>query len=237
MSLCRAGPSWRLSKRCWPRHRRTPLAFCSAKLHTLLSALEVVSRCVPPAASRATVLCVALSIYVSRLDTLAFVASFLAQSFSPTPTELHDVVDFDALFTGTLVAELTNTHEAYRIVRRRICELIGQWASVRFDKTGKLGLRTGLYQLMVNLLGPGEDLVVRITAMGTLKSVVNDFGFQADEFLPHLNGVMGALFQLLVDVEQCESKMKVLDMINELVDRMGPSIQVNLGAMQGWVVP
>lgn len=155
--------------------------------------------------------------------------------FAPTPTELHDFVDFDKLFVDTLVHELANKHDAYKVIRRRVCEVIGQWGPVKFDKQGNMGLRRVLFEVLANMLDRNEDLVVRITAMTTLDSIVDDFGFHAEDLLPHLNATMENLFKLLVDVEQCESKMKVLHMITELVERMGSSIQKFSATLAGYL--
>ena len=92
--------------------------------------------------------------------------------------DLYEVVDFDALFQGTLIAELRNQAPQYKVVKRRVIWLIGQWVSVSFDRNGDKGLRRGLYEAIVHLMNPSQDMVVRITSSVTLKSAINDFGFK-----------------------------------------------------------
>eukprot|EP00729_Bicosta_minor_P023311 gene23311-26811_t len=132
--------------------------------------------------------------------------------------DLYEVVDFDALFQGTLIAELRNQAPQYKVVKRRVIWLIGQWVSVSFDRNGDKGLRRGLYEAIVHLMNPSQDMVVRITSSVTLKSAINDFGFKTSlkAFLPFLNQMVTSLFQLLHDVKQCQTKMQVLDVITLL---------------------
>eukprot|EP00041_Stephanoeca_diplocostata_P032001 m.1012178 g.1012178 ORF g.1012178 m.1012178 type:complete len:168 (+) comp24065_c0_seq14:1916-2419(+) len=104
--------------------------------------------------------------------------------------ELYDVVDFDALFTATILPDLEITHPEYKIIHRRALCTVGQWTSVKFDKSGCLGLRAHVYQVLVKLMAPSVDLVVRITAVETLEQVVDDFEFWPEVLLPYLSDLM-----------------------------------------------
>ncbi|RZF41127.1 hypothetical protein LSTR_LSTR016638 [Laodelphax striatellus] len=68
----------------------------------------------------------------------------------------------------TLSAELKGSDTNYRIIRRRIALLLGQWTCVKFARH----LRPALYVAMLALLHCGEDCVVRLTAANTVKSAV-----------------------------------------------------------------
>ena len=142
--------------------------------------------------------------------------------------DLYDVVDFDALFQGTLISELQNPAPQYKVVKRRVIWLIGQWVSINFDQRGDKGLRRGLYEAILHLLNPTQDMVVRITASVTLKSTINDFGFKTADFLPFLDKMVTSLFQLLHDVVQCQTKMRVLDVVTLLFgEQIGKHMQVH----------
>ncbi|KAJ8414030.1 hypothetical protein AAFF_G00066280 [Aldrovandia affinis] len=78
--------------------------------------------------------------------------------------ELFDNVDFDLWFKNQLLGELQVSHHSYKLIRRRVIWLIGQWISVKF----KSDLRPLLYEAILGLM-QDPDLVVRIETATTLK--------------------------------------------------------------------
>uniref|UniRef100_A0A665X7D5 Importin-11 n=1 Tax=Echeneis naucrates TaxID=173247 RepID=A0A665X7D5_ECHNA len=78
--------------------------------------------------------------------------------------ELFDNVDFDQWFKNQLLGELQVSHHRYKLIRRRVIWLIGQWISVKF----KSDLRPLLYEVILSLM-QDPDLVVRIETATTLK--------------------------------------------------------------------
>eukprot|EP00039_Didymoeca_costata_P002515 m.60716 g.60716 ORF g.60716 m.60716 type:complete len:1009 (+) comp11346_c0_seq3:277-3303(+) len=144
---------------------------------------------------------------------------------SSVASDLYDYIPFDNLYQQTLIGELQSSEPAFNILQRRVIWLLGEWISVSFDSKGALGLRKSMFQAIHHLLMPGRDIVIRVTASATLRNAVDDFDFKAEDLTPVLGQVMGSLFQLLCDVRLCESKMKVLDVITLLIDRLGIHIQ------------
>lgn len=57
---------------------------------------------------------------------------------------------------------------------------------------------------------PGEDLVIRLSAAVTLRSALDDFEFNAEQFLPYLERSFSLLFTLLKETEECETKVFTL---------------------------
>lgn len=112
-------------------------------------------------------------------------------------------INFNDWFTKSLVLELKVKDPNYRIIRRRVAWLIGYWVSVQLSAEN----RSTLYESMLPLLQPNEDMVVRLTAANTIKLAVDDFGFNADEFLKYLEPLFSLLFQLLKDCQECDSKV------------------------------
>jgi hypothetical protein len=55
---------------------------------------------------------------------------------------------------------------SYRIIRRRVVWLCGQWVGVKMSAS----LRPTLYQALIPLLEKEEDFVVRLEAAQTLKT-------------------------------------------------------------------
>ncbi|XP_066567527.1 importin-11 [Amia ocellicauda] len=140
--------------------------------------------------------------------------------------ELFDSVEFDQWFKNQLLAELQVRHHRYKLIRRRVIWLVGQWISVKF----KSELRPLLYEAILNLM-QDPDLVVRIETATTLKLTVDDFEFRTDQFLPYLESIFSLLFQLLQQVTECDTKMQVLHVISCVIERVSMQIRPYVGCL------
>ncbi|OCT57335.1 hypothetical protein XELAEV_18003640mg [Xenopus laevis] len=140
--------------------------------------------------------------------------------------ELFDCIDFDEWFQSQLLGELGVAHDRYKLLRRRVIWLIGQWVSVKF----KADLRPLLYEAILSLL-QDPDLVVRVEAATTLKLTVDDFEFRTEQFLPYLETTFSLLFQLLQQVTECDSKMQVLHVLSCVIERVNMQIRPFVGCL------
>ncbi|XP_045068341.1 importin-11 [Coregonus clupeaformis] len=140
--------------------------------------------------------------------------------------ELFDNIDFDQWFNNQLLGELQVSHHRYKLIRRRVIWLIGQWISVKF----KSDLRPLLYEVVLNLM-QDPDLVVRIETATTLKLTVDDFEFRTEQFLPYLESIFSLLFQLLQQVTECDTKMQVLHVISCVIERVNIQIRPHVGCL------
>ncbi|XP_072166659.1 importin-11-like [Diadema setosum] len=135
--------------------------------------------------------------------------------------ELFDDVDFDQWFSTHLLKELQNMHPRYKVIRRRVIWLIGQWIGVKLSPS----LHPTFYQAVQPLLAAEEDMVVRISAAQALKLAVDDFEFKSDVFLPFLESIFSLLFNLLQQVSECDTKMNVLHVMSYIIERMEAKIR------------
>ena len=119
--------------------------------------------------------------------------------------ELFDEIEFDSWFNNILINELKIKDSNYRIIRRRIIWLIGKWTGVKFAQEN----RPVLYELCINLLSSEEDFVVRLSTALTLKSSIDEFEFDPDQFMTYLPSIFGLLFNLLKEAHECDTKMQV----------------------------
>ena len=117
--------------------------------------------------------------------------------------DLFDDIDFDSWLSNGITKELAISDSNYRIVRRRVVWLIGQWSGVKLSPS----YRPKLYELLLPVLGSEEDLVVRVQAAKALKIVIDDFEFCAEELQPYLQPAFDRLFYLLKEVEECDTKV------------------------------
>ncbi|KAL0270682.1 UNVERIFIED_CONTAM: hypothetical protein PYX00_008008 [Menopon gallinae] len=134
--------------------------------------------------------------------------------------DLYDEVDFDQWFSTTLLQELSIKDPNYRVIRRRVAWLIGQWARIKFSPE----LRPALYGALIPLLQGDEDMAVRLSAASALKRAVDDFQFSSEQFMEFLEPAFSLLFNLLQEVEECDTKLQVLYVLSFIVERMGLAI-------------
>ncbi|XP_058821977.1 importin-11 [Topomyia yanbarensis] len=137
---------------------------------------------------------------------------------------LFDEINFDEWFTQQLLEELKFKTHNFRIIRKRIIWLIGRWTGVRFSKS----LRPEVYRACLELLHPSEDLAVRLTASKTLKNIMDDFEFDAEQFLEFLEPVITLLFSLLKEANECDTKMTVLYVMSFIIEKMSMAIKLEV---------
>ena len=127
--------------------------------------------------------------------------------------------DFDAFLTSTLVNDVQQAGPGYKVLRRRIAILIGQWITIKISEAN----RPLVYQIFQHLLKSDDetnDHVVRVTAARQLKLVVDDFTFQAEGFLPYTPDILGRMMALIQEVENTETKMAILETIRVIAVRL-----------------
>ncbi|XP_028398952.1 importin-11-like [Dendronephthya gigantea] len=145
--------------------------------------------------------------------------------------DLFEEINFEEWFSQGLVKELQNKSTGYRIIRRRVIWLIGQWINVKLSPP----YRPMLYEIIVSLMSESEDLVVRLNTSKTLRSAVDDFEFRTEDFLPYLEACVSQLFKLLCDVKECDTKMHILFVMSMVIERVGPKIKPYVASLAGYL--
>ncbi|CAK1542031.1 unnamed protein product [Leptosia nina] len=141
--------------------------------------------------------------------------------------DLYDDVDFDEWFTNVLSQELKIKDNNYRIIRRRVCQLIGQWCGVRSSPS----LRPAMYEALLEpLTRSDEDAAVKLAAAEALRSTIDDFNFEVEQFAPYAHHALAALYDLLVESEECDTKIHVLHVISYVMERCGAVVSRGGGA-------
>lgn len=178
------------------------------------------------------ILCQQLVVYVQKSQSIQLtpasdiqdilIKESIYNAVGLTAFHLFDDIDFDAWFTSQLIYELKIQGSNFRILRKRICEMMGQWTGVKFSKS----LRPMVYDACLELLQPTEDIVVRLTASKTLKIILEDFDFCAEQFLEFLEPSFTLLFHLLKESKECDTKMNTLYVMSFIVEKMSLSIKI-----------
>ncbi|CZR55420.1 related to nuclear transport factor [Phialocephala subalpina] len=136
---------------------------------------------------------------------------------------VHHSFDFDSFLTSTLVNDIQQTGPGYKVLRRRIAILLGQWISIKISEAN----RPLVYQIFQHLLKAEDetnDQVVCVTAARQFKAVTDDFGFDGEKFLPYAPDILSRIMALIQEVENTETKMAILDTIRMIALRLESSI-------------
>lgn len=135
---------------------------------------------------------------------------------------MFEEIDFDSWFSTTLLDLFrveSTPHAASRwhsILQQHVMWMIGEWIDVKFSKAN----RVQLYSLVSAILAAnGTDLVLKLTACKTLRIALDDFDFEVNNFASFVTGVFPSLCGLLVEVEECDTKMMVLNLISLTIQR------------------
>ena len=89
-------------------------------------------------------------------------------------------------------------------------------------------IREAIYNVLIHILSnPTEDLVVRLTAVSTLRVVVDEGLFTDSEIFSTVSGVaINTLLSLINSVEEFETKASILKALESVIQMMG--VQVSM---------
>eukprot|EP00468_Gymnochlora_sp_CCMP2014_P012269 CAMPEP_0167751032 /NCGR_PEP_ID=MMETSP0110_2-20121227/6329_1 /TAXON_ID=629695 /ORGANISM="Gymnochlora sp., Strain CCMP2014" /LENGTH=1016 /DNA_ID=CAMNT_0007636435 /DNA_START=57 /DNA_END=3107 /DNA_ORIENTATION=+ len=119
----------------------------------------------------------------------------------------------------------TKGHFIVRVLQRRIIYLLGQFPY----KVHKMPTecRVSVYKGLFSLLRKGGDIVIRLSALHSLKELIGTLPEEGD-FQKHFADVIpelcGLTIQLALDCEETQSKRQVLAMLQYIFAQTGPSI-------------
>ncbi|CAG8596026.1 7001_t:CDS:10 [Dentiscutata erythropus] len=132
--------------------------------------------------------------------------------------ELYDELDFDSWLVNSLLIEAANNNPNFKIIRRRIAWVIGRWVCVKISKEN----RPKVYDAMTYLINPEEDLIVRMTAAINLGNYILYLFKKVNigGFVTYLDRAITFLTRLIGEVEQYESRMRILNCLSLIVERM-----------------
>ncbi|DBA00554.1 TPA: hypothetical protein N0F65_006458 [Lagenidium giganteum] len=141
--------------------------------------------------------------------------------------DLHDCFDFEPWFLSNLVPVLmhpsaqTGSVGGLPVLRFRIVWLSGCWLA-QLSET----IRPPLYDALLNVAFFRDDgeAALKLRIVQTLESMVVDWGFQQEAFIPFLPRSLDCLCRFFSHTEQSESQMKVLSCIDAIIKACGADI-------------
>ncbi|CCH63047.1 hypothetical protein TBLA_0J00470 [Henningerozyma blattae CBS 6284] len=152
----------------------------------------------------------------------------LYSSFQLSASVVSDMVDFDKLFVEVFLPTATNVKtpkDQLRIIRRRVSLIINEWSIVKCsEETKKL-----CYEYFNDLLMSDDDKVVQLTAIQSLKTMIDDWNFKKDSFEPFLKNVVNILLRkILPTVSLTETRLYVLNTLSDIIIQTKPLISNDL---------
>ncbi|KAI9911131.1 hypothetical protein PsorP6_008763 [Peronosclerospora sorghi] len=143
--------------------------------------------------------------------------------------DLHDCFDFEPWFLSNLVPILFNSDAAVGsffgkpVLRFRIVWLISCWLAQL-----SANVRPPLYDALLNpsalFQGVNADVALHLRVFQTLELMVDDWGFEADAFVPFLPRALECLFAFFPRPDEPESKMKMLCCLEAIIRACGVHI-------------
>ena len=132
----------------------------------------------------------------------------------------HDYIDFDTFIQNTLIVEVKKRQPAaFKILRRRIAILLGQWIAIKVSNDAAPTVYE-IFRLLLIKEDPLNDEVVRITAGRQLKNVADAWEFDKDKFVPFAPKILSPLMTLMQEVDLSETKLALLNTVSVLAERM-----------------
>lgn len=143
-------------------------------------------------------------------------------TFQLSASVITDSVDFNRLLAEVFVPAALNDSLENKIIRRRVCLIVSEWISVDCNQ----GSRVLIYKLLIELLQPSKvnDKVVKLTAVQTLRAVLEDWDFNKAAFQPYLHDFISLCIGLLPEMELTELKLYVLNTLSTIIEKCNPLI-------------
>lgn len=145
-------------------------------------------------------------------------------TFQLSADSIANSVDFDQLLTQVFLPEgLKNDLVENKIIKRRVCLVIATWVPVNCSRES----RVNIYKLLLTFLQSDNkinDKVVKLTSIQTLRTIINDWDFNKQDFQPFLKDFVSLSLSMLDDMSFTESKLYILDTLSALIERCNPLI-------------
>jgi hypothetical protein len=136
-----------------------------------------------------------------------------------TAPTICDALDFKAFLTERLVPEVQIQQPEYKIIRRRIAILIGEWSPIESCKDC-LPICFQIYQFLLNKDDPLNDQVVRVAAGRQLNNAVLAYGAEPGDLKPYMSDIIQQLIFVIEEVELTETKNMLLHTMSSIVEQM-----------------
>lgn len=149
-------------------------------------------------------------------------------SFQLSASSISDVVDFDRLLMEVFLPEANNPNHStdqLKIIRRRVSLIINEWCTIKCSDES----RQNCYKFFLQVLTTDTDKVVQLTAIQTLRTMVDEWDFNKYTFQPYLNDFVTLfLRKMLPAVSLTETRLYVLNTLSDVIYQTTPLVSKEL---------
>ncbi|KAJ2744426.1 hypothetical protein GGI20_002970 [Coemansia sp. BCRC 34301] len=147
----------------------------------------------------------------TNTDAVSFREDGLYAALGVCAAELYDQIDF-----CHWLRQHPPIDSPMSLARWRIAWLIGKWVTVKFPAEE----RAHAYIALLEYARPGEPLVLRMEAIASLLCCIDDWDFDATQFMPYLQLSIERITDMLGSVSQAELRMRLVNYLGVIVSRM-----------------
>ncbi|CAN3373077.1 importin beta-like protein Kap120p [Diutina rugosa] len=141
-------------------------------------------------------------------------------TFQLSSVQLANHVSFDTLLKDLFIPQAMATSSSEgKVLKRRVCLIISEWVGVSCSRES----RVEIYKFLTPLLSD-EDVVVRLAAISTLRTVSEDWDFVKADFTPFFPTTIDPIIQTLNSVSLTESKLYIHKTLGGLLERCNPLV-------------
>ncbi|CCK72223.1 karyopherin KAP120 KNAG_0J01420 [Huiozyma naganishii CBS 8797] len=151
-------------------------------------------------------------------------------SFQLSAPAVGEMVDFDRLLTTVFLPDASNSNSGdeqlyQKVVKRRISLIINEWSVIKCSDESKVLC----FRFLSDLLMTEQDQVVQLTAIQSLRTMVDDWNFNKTLFEPYLNTITTVLLRkILPTVSLTETRLYVLNTLTDVIIQTKPLINNDL---------
>ena len=137
--------------------------------------------------------------------------------------ELHKSFDFSAWFvsTGVPLLQHSATTLTMRVLQRRVVWLLSCCCADLAPE-----LQAPVYNSMPALL-LASDFALRLTAVETLRALVDAWSFVLDAFAPSAITIINALYSVVAAAEDFDTRLQTMDLLGKVVERLEPRLMAS----------
>lgn len=133
--------------------------------------------------------------------------------------DLHLKIDFPTWLHNRLLPSARDKRLCMRSIRRRVGMLISKWVPCVPAES-----RPPVYECLMFLLGDEEDGAVRLAACSALRSLIDDWNFDEQQFTAFIGPTIQLLLSLLSSASEFDTQVQAFSLISLLIERLGDRV-------------
>jgi hypothetical protein len=144
--------------------------------------------------------------------------------FELSSNSIKSKCDFNQMLINYFIPQAINNNDLVnsKLIKRRVCLIINEWVDEKTDSE----IRIKIYEFVSTLLSDSNnDAIIKLTAIQTLKYLIDDWEFRKRSFIPFTSNIIQQSLSLLNSSNTIECKTFILSFLSILIERNTPLIE------------